>query len=254
MKFRVMTLNTWCGHYLGRISKLVEKYRPDVLLLQEMTRGEPMNLPLGVSNGFEKIIIETKYQGVFGPIWKMRTLEGRYELGLAILSKDKMVRKKERFYYKEILELDKSLSGGKQFPGLWLSVEIVVDGRRVRVATTHFPWSMYPEVTTEQEEAIEGLVAQIEEEEELIFGGDMNVTDESTIYKRLTKVLIDDRPEGTRRTLHPVIHKAGEKELAVDFVMHKGGRIRKIGSEVLMEPVSDHLPVRVDYEIDEEVA
>ena len=60
---------------------------------------------------------------------------------------------------------------------------------------------------------------------------------------------MDDRPVDTKRTIHPTIHRAGEKELAVDFVFHKGEGFEVVDSRVPLVDISDHLPVVVEYEV-----
>jgi endonuclease/exonuclease/phosphatase (EEP) superfamily protein YafD len=100
-------------------------------------------------------------------------------------------------------------------------------------------------------EAVGGLVRELTGKERFILGGDLNVTDESPVYGRLVEAgLEDDRPESVRNTLHPELHKLkGAKELAVDYVFHKGRGIGRRRGEVPVVPVSDHLPMVVEYEV-----
>ena len=253
MKLKVIQLNTWFGKYFDGIVEFVEQEKPDVLLMQEVVRGGLGELNHGKAGFYEEIKKRLGYEGVCEPMWRVkRPVE--YELGVAIMSKNKLVESGSEFYFKHLVEYEQEPVVGKggawEFPGLLLWSRVETGAGIVKLMTTHFVWSLYPEVNDFQRTALRSLLEKLAGQERFVLGGDFNVTSESEIYAGLIKSgLVDDRPIDTKRTIHPTIHRVGEKELAVDFVFHKGEGFEVVDSRVPLVDISDHLPVVVEYEV-----
>ncbi len=245
-KLKVVSLNAWMGNYWQRIVEFLKQEEPDVVLLQEVTRGVDAHLALGVSDSVKQIAGELRYEWVFEPMIEMKTRKHEYEVGVGILTKKKMKKTEARGYWGKKIKLGGSLAEGDLLPGILVEAEVVPG---VWVGVTHFLWSMHPLISQEQMKAVEKLIELVAGRENMILGGDFNVTDDTVIYEKLKEVMRDDRPLGCRRTLHPVIHRAGEHNLAVDYLWSKGARIKLLETRVVEVGISDHMPLVAWYEV-----
>lgn len=249
MKIRVVSLNMWHGKIFDFVLDYLEAVDADVVLLQETTSGIDSENDNGPTNCFEKILTKLDYEGVFCPGWRLKSSKGNYFMGLGILSKYPIKRYEGNYYFRNMVDAGDLLSG-MEFPGVFLEADLDIEGRGLKVISNHFIWSKHPEVTQEQVEAANKLKAILDGYDEFVLGGDFNVTDKSEVYEIVSEGMVDDRPQGLKRSLHPKIHLVGtSKELAVDFVFHKGDQIKKVWSDVEEVPISDHLPVVVEYEL-----
>jgi len=252
MNLKVITLNTWFNKFLDKQVDFIKKEDPDVLLLQEVTSGLDSKNDSGPTNGYQQLIQSLPgYFYAYTPMWHLSLANNTYDLGLAIFSKAPLLETHSIYYYKEMQFISK-FTGGQDFPGVYLSGKISVAGQIIEIISTHFIWSLFPEINHFQKEAIPIFKKHLAGKQNFILGGDFNVTDDSEIYQELVSIVKDDRPKGTKRTLHPQLHKVGTaKELAVDYLFHKGSAIQLLSSQVPVVPLSDHLPIVATYNIQE---
>ena len=250
MNIKVMTLNMWYGRYIDEVIEFIREERPDVVMLQEVTASRKIDIPHGISDSFELLMDRLKMQGVFAPGWRL-ILEGKLVgLGLATFTKLPIEYFGAKYYIRGVLESGDP-SFGVNFPGFYLRTDVNTEVGVLPFITTHFFWSMYPEITDEQRLGAKLLKNELSPISDFVLAGDFNVTDDSEIYREISKGLVDDRPEGLVRTLHPEIHKVGPSlDLAVDYMFHRGNRFRVKSSRVPIVPVSDHLPLVVEYEVE----
>lgn len=247
---KVMSLNMWFGKYIDDLEAFVEDRKPDVILLQEVPEGIGGVTHEGAIDSYQRLIRRFGYEGVFHPQWDIVGQMDRYRLGVAILTKFPIVRSYGEYYFRGFRTYVVAEPDVSKFPGVLLGVEVETKVGILRFFTTHFIWSMHPEITDYQMRAVQNLRNVLRRYDSFVIGGDFNVTDDSTVYKALASDLVDDRPEGLTRSLHPEIHKIKmEKDLAVDYVFHKGTKYERLYSDVPVVPVSDHLPVMVEYEV-----
>ncbi|NLF79248.1 MAG: hypothetical protein GX573_26435 [Chloroflexi bacterium] len=220
---------------------------PDMILLQEVTRGNLVCEEGVVPDVFQRLSKGLGLSGVFSPMWATHRGGKSWELGLAIFSKHSIESYASKFYSKNLESFPR---GGDNFPGLLLDLGVRTKAGVLRVLTTHFPWSLHPEITPQQLAAAVQLRELLNVIPEFVLAGDFNVTDESEVYRIISEDMIDDRPKTLKNTLHPTIHGVGgEKELAVDYLFHKGERIRLVESGVPVVDVSDHLPIIAIYDV-----
>lgn len=251
MKLKIITLNTWLFEYFDEINDFIKSENPDVILLQEVTSGLDKQIPHGITNGYEKLRDQLlDYESCFMPMRRYVNNEFNMWFGHSIFSKYPIVNNSSQFYLDTFQTVESVSFVNTIFPGLLLSSILDLGSIKFEVLTTHFIWSMHPEINDRQRQAVSNLMKILELKENFIIGGDFNITDDSEIYISLSKNLIDDRPLNTKRTIHPTIHKVGsQKELAVDYLFHKGDKIKLIKSEVPIVPISDHLPIVAEYEL-----
>jgi len=239
MELKIVTLNCWMAKRKKQMMEFLIKERPDVLLFQEFPKRIDENLIGEIEEGLEM-------KGEFAAMWE---IDNWGELGLAIFSRWDWRSLERVFYYKNRLVWSEFPKVGQwEFPGLLLGGELKIDTSSIWIFTTHFVWSLYPQVTEEQKVAGKNLLRALGKYERLILGGDFNVTRESEIYQMLVSQLEDDNPENLKNTLQPEIHRSRGLKLAVDFMFHKG-EMSKLEAKVPMVKASDHLPVVVTYQI-----
>lgn len=249
MKLKVITCNVWYARFYDELLTFIRSHDPDIVLLQEVTSGPELQIEHGISNAHQRLVADTSLYGHFAPMFKL-VETGGFELGISILSKFPFKQTKSIYYYRELLKVEHR-DFGVNFPGVYAAGEIELNNKPLWIISTHFLWSMYPEITNAQLEASTLFKQNLDKVDEFILAGDFNVTDESTVYATISSGLSDDRPENTKNSLHPQIHKIkGSKQLAVDYVFHRSNRLKKIYSEIPEVPVSDHLPVVVEYEVE----
>ena len=249
MKLKVITLNVWLFRFFDKIVDFLEKEKPDIVLLQEATSGTDQIFDRGLTNGVERLReVFPEYESVFHPIRTYQYDNFKMWMGCMILSRYPILSTNAHYYYEQLETVTNNNYNNTNFPGLLLTAKL--NGIDLQVHTTHFLWSMHPDITDRQRGAVKNLLGLLEKNNRCIIGGDFNITDDSEIYKTLSRSLISDRPTDVKRTLHPEIHPIGtSKNLAVDFIFHKGKSIIKLESYVPEVPVSDHLPVVATYEI-----
>jgi len=249
MRLKVIQLNMWHGVFLDRVIDFIKKENPDVVLLQEVTLGGGDQKELGRGDCYERLSESLEMESVFGPQWSCIG-KVKYLKGQAIFTK-RQIKWFGGYYYHGYLSIVKQIEAGVKPVGLMLSAGIEVDGRIIDFVNIHYLWSLHPEINKAQLAAVEELNNALSGKTELIVTGDFNVTDDSAVYNRLIEGgLIDDRPEMTANTLHPSIHKIkGSKKLAVDYIFHKGEKIRLKESRIPEVAISDHLPIVAIYEV-----
>lgn len=251
MNLQVLQLNLWHGAHVDAAMDYFRRCNADVLLLQEVTSGTSSSISHGVSDCLERIVSGLGYHYSYAPGWRLTSQGHRYLLGNAIVSRIPFVSTASQFYYKEIANCNlEELQGDAYFPCVLVSARLNLAGVGITVATTHFLWSLHPETTTGQMEAVDSFLPLIEREDNLILSGDFNLTKESPVYKKLTSKLIDDMPSHIDNTLDRKLHKLeGSKSIAVDYMFHKGPDIKLTSIDMSESGVSDHLPILATYQI-----
>lgn len=249
VKIKVVSLNLWFGKELESAVEFLKSQKPDVILLQEVPFGVSQDLDEVNTQSFQVLSRELEMYSSFVPGWRIKNHDYSYEFGLAILTNLPVVSGGFEFYYRHFYQIEK-LQGPGYFPGILQNLKVKVGDSLLSLMTTHFIWSLHPEVNEDQKRAINPLIELLEKEERLIFGGDLNTWQETEIYQKLSNVLVDDRPKGLKQTLNPRLHRTKGKELAVDYLFHKGDDIRLLDSYVPDVDISDHLPVVAEYWIE----
>ena len=249
MKIKVLSLNMWMGNYLKRVVKLIERVDPDVVMFQEITSGPDLHLTLGTANAYEQLRKSLELNSIFAPMWQVSNKRKEYSVGVAVFFRHEFVDSFSKRYFGEIEKLDQNETSNGNSPGVVAGVVLKFGDVKVELITTHFLWSMFPEINDRQRSAVVELIKLISKRDNVVLGGDFNVTRDSEIYRSLTKVLVDDMKDVPESTLDPIIHRAGEKDLAVDFIFHKGPELKKISARVLEDHVSDHRACLVEYEV-----
>lgn len=254
MRIKVVSLNMWLGERIDEMVEFFEEEQPDVVLAQEVTRGFDGKLNHGIGNVLERLVSEFGWNGEFVHMWRA-SQPAPVEMGVAVFSPWEIEKRLSGYYFKEPQDVDEiviGIPGRLRFCGALAGVKIDFGEVGLSFYSTHFVWSKHPEISEDQWQAAEGLINRLSGEREFLLGGDFNLTNDSEVFEKIQGELgvVNDRNPDVDNTLHPSIHRLkGSKRLAVDFVLRQGEGLRMIDSSVPEVPVSDHLPVVVEYDI-----
>lgn len=95
--------------------------------------------------------------------------------------------------------------------------ELDVAGERMTVGTTHFPWTPDGNPRPYQTEAVQRMIASLEENE-IILTGDFNAPRGGQVFGAMARVWRDCVPPDATTSLDPDLHRAGPLELMVDGI------------------------------------
>lgn len=251
MKIKVITLNTWFCAYFDSLAEFIQLQNPDVLLLQEVPHQGIGIHPQVTLNAYDRLCSLLQIPSHFAPMWHFSRDNSIFYSGLAIFSSLPIQEDYRYFYYSHQRSINffQIQKHPLNFPGLFLAAKLQLHHFSFWVATTHFPWSLHPQITDYQLQAVSNLIAQLPEFPQLILGGDFNFTPDSNLYGQLQSVLVDDTPKTPGYSLTPSIHPAASKNLLVDYLFHQGHQIKLLDSLVPPVTISDHLPVIATYEL-----
>lgn len=218
----------------------------DVYLFSEITSGLPNLHHEACSHLLEEVSSVLPHRVVYAPMWQITSDRGVFSQGVAIASKYPMSSFWGQYLYKNVRPMSADFKA-TEHPGVLLTATISWKDQPLRLAVTHFPWSMYPEITQEQTDAAALMIpALTDPEEPVVFGGDLNLTAESSIYQELASKLRADRNPHIVSTLHPTIHPASHRQLAVDSLFSSHS-LECLETWVDNSDGSDHLPLVGKY-------
>lgn len=249
MKFKLVTYNIWHGEYLEQLLAFLKKEQPDILCLQEVSSSGLAQHQSKV-NLFTTIKETMRQEGVFERGFWADEGKGKFDGGVAILSRFSMLNKKVWRYERETTQILKpSTTDRYSMPRVLLGSQLKLSSAPIWIFTTHFTISSDASVTPHQLEQAEKVAGFLKSYSEYIFCGDLNTPHGSEVFDKL-KGQAQDMVGKVNGTLHPVIHPVGYKGLQVDHVFAKGDRFKVNSAKVPVIDGSDHLPVVVEFEVE----
>jgi len=231
---KLITYNIWHGKYLNKVIEFLVREKPDVVCLQEVDTG--------IFNEVKQVMgMGGEYRRMF---WWERGKQ-RLELGVAILTRWPITETKEFYYEKMAREtmVEPEIRDRYDLPRVILGVKI----GETWIFTTHFTITPEATVTKRQLKSVKEVKGFLADYDDYVLCGDMNTPYGNETYKRLSEGLVD--VSGKEPTLHPRIHKVGNKGYHVDYVFYKSSRIKQISTRIPLVDGSDHLPVVVELYI-----
>lgn len=251
-KLKFIQINIYKGKYLDALVDFLKQEDPDIVAMQEVTRGDVSYCSDKTVNIFEYVKAKTGFDGCFGSNQKFADSE-KSLLGNAVLSKlpitgSKVLSLKE-FRPVTLFEFEDS-SIFPYLARLAIDVIIDVDGRTVHAISWHAAWTAPPADTTEtlrQAKIVADYLKSLNNP--FILGGDLNNIPESKTVGLISSVA-NNLMTGSNvvQTTHPKIHKIVPRGYLVDFIFTSGG-IKAKSLKVPQVTVSDHLPVIAEVEL-----
>lgn len=228
----ILQLNIEGDRHYQRILPLIEKEQPDVLCFQEVYEAD-LN------------IFQSAYPYLlFAPLVIIQQdtnvgLVGRGRFGIAIFSKLPFLSTEKMYYVGNEKTLHVYINGQPNlFNRAVIFVEIEFEGKRFRIATTHFTWSHGGSVTEEQQRDLDAMLPIIKELKPLIFTGDFNAPRGKAIFAQLASVLKDNVPVHLQTSIDQNFHRVKGLQLMVDgFFTSPEFTVTEIE---MIDGVSDH--------------
>lgn len=244
---KLISLNIEGDRHLPQVTEFLKREKGDVVCLQEVLKD---NIP--------DLVVQTGYGVNFVPmvriikptIWAKNT---RGEVGVAILTKEKISKYEARYYF-----------GGKgkvpifninDFSNIWrvlLWVEIEKENKKYVIANTHFTWTSKGESTPEQFRDLVNLSKVLSKIDNCVLCGDFNAPrgarlhlararsfgGQGEIWGKLAEKYKDNIPLAIKTTIDPDLHRDGALQLVVDglFSTEK----YKISDVKVVGGISDH--------------
>lgn len=240
LRLKVMSYNIHVGIGmdkkldLARIAEVIRRERPDLVGLQEVDRG--VRRTEGVDQIAELARL-TKMEYVFAP--NLQFQGGHY--GVAVLSRHPIMEIDHR-RYEHLREAERRG---------FIRVAVRVSGRLVNFVTTHLDYQHADNRLYETRQLLDALS---DVTTPLVVAGDFNDEPNGDSYKLMTEKFTDGWAESNRNaTKEGLTFPADKPVKTIDYVfIRRDARTRARRARVLQTLASDHLPLVVEVEIEDE--
>ncbi len=232
---KLISLNIELNRHLDLVIPFIQKENPDVVCLQEVLEED-----------FEKIKKAVGLDGVHKSWFRVShpnyiELNGKRQ-GVAILAKNIV---SSDFVFYEGSESNIDISTKNQ---VLLSAEVAaLDGKKIRVCTTHVHVTNEGEATPYQLEIADLLLKTLEPMGELVLCGDMNAPRGRETFSRISSKYKDNIPAEYVTSIDQNLHRVRGIMLMVDGLFTtpsiSASNVR------LVDGVSDHMAVIADISI-----
>lgn len=245
-KLKFIQINIYKGKYLDALVDFLKQENPDIVAMQEVTRGDVSYYRDKTVNIFEYVKTKTGLDGYFGGNQKFadsaESLFGNAVLTKLPITGSKVLSLKE-FAPVRLSEFEDS-SIFPYLARLAIDVMIDVDGRGVHAISWHGAWTAPPADTTEtlrQAKIVADYLKSLNSP--FILGGDLNNIPESKTVGLISSVT-NNLMTGSNvvQTTHPKLHKITPRGYMVDYIFCSA-HFKKLSLRVPEVAISDHLPV-----------
>ncbi len=250
MKFSFLTLNLWYGKNWKKELEFLKKTKPDIFVLQEVTRNIPrFNLErVDVFNEIKKSF--PGHNSSFAPVCSSRKKERYFSSGNATFARFPLLSSEVFFFSLSREKKDFSTTFGKKINRNVLKTSFEIEGKTVSVFNTHLAMSLdFKERPKKTKEAGE-LLEFTKTTNPLLLAGDFNALPESETVKILSQKFsfLDEekKPTWPRHPFSKGNVKADKPSYKIDFIF-KNEKIKSKGFKVLDEDFSDHLPILANF-------
>ncbi len=249
MKFTLITYNICHGKYLNRALTFVKDEEPAIACFQEMgTTGQ--DFEANKINLFGEFKQKLGRDGIYERMFWGDTGQGRYDLGVAILTRFKILDSVVYYYEREQTEqaIEPGVTDRYFLPRVLLGVKMQLGLKELWVLTTHFTITPAITPTPHQIKNAHTVKQWLNNFDEYIFCGDLNAGYATETYE-IFKLGSKDVSKPELPTLHPTLHPVGHLRPHVDYVFIKSNTLQAVSSRVPVVDGSDHLPVVVEFEL-----
>lgn len=228
---KILSVNIEYDRHIDKVQKLIDDLDPDIICLQEVMKED---VPV-----FAKQINGEYY-------FSTMNFEESSEFidGIAIISKHKITRTSEDYYYKNKVRSRTRL--GKHIQGsmmVLLGAEIEKDGEHFNILNTHFLKTSieggFPDEFQFTE--IKSLINSLSKHKEFILCGDFNAPRGMEIFTTLAEKYKDNIDPKYTSSLDPVLHRRPDLELMVDGLFTTPEY--KVTEMYFQDGVSDHFAI-----------
>ncbi len=236
MPFKLISINIECSKHLERVIPFLQREQADIVCIQELMERDVAQFESALGT-----------QAYFEPKTQMHAgVEG-----MGIFTKHRVLSRGALLYAGEsaLRNFDETSATTKhatqRHPILFCDIE--VDGRIVRICTTHFTWTPDGLPDDLQRADIVRFLRELSAFPEFILCGDFNAPRGGEIFAQLARAYTDNIPPHYLTSIDVALHRAGKErphELAdkmVDGLFTTPGY--RASDVVLVDGVSDHMAI-----------
>lgn len=246
---KIITLNLlYGGLFFDNILSFFKKENPDILLLQEVYNGQGSSLPRNYRS-IEVLTLQLpEFFYHFAPELLDHREEGIFEIGNAIFSRFPIIEDKTIFYDipydNQYVEAEKDGDFSKD-PCNLQYVKIDHNGVFLNVFNTHGVWGFKGRDNERRFHMSDILVENIQNDENVILGGDFNTNPDTKSMQRLEKYLTNVF-KGDLKSTFNMKHKTnlGYATAVVDMI-YIDKKMKILDKRCPDVNVSDHFPLVV---------
>lgn len=206
----ILQLNIEGDNHFDTIPQLLEEKQPDVLCLQEVFESDLQHFHETYPHILYAPLISIEVENKF-------RLSVKGNLGNALCSKYPFQMSVKEYYVGEEENIPGYVNGE---PNTLLRALCIADIQKneevFRIATTHFTWSKYGEVSELQKEHLKPLLQLIEKYRPFIFTGDFNAPRGKEIFDTIATHLKDNVPANITTSIDQHLHRISGIQLMVD--------------------------------------
>ncbi|MBI4176216.1 MAG: endonuclease/exonuclease/phosphatase family protein [Candidatus Aenigmarchaeota archaeon] len=243
---------------LDNLLEFLREQKPDILAMQEVSSGRENFCEDKTLDLFDEIKKSTGLHGFSVPSRGVRYPDGEVCVdSTAFLTRYPVVSDVKTIWLRDYREYDsrrfRPEEEKERLPRNAIHAQVRIDGRNVNLFTGHFAWSTSPTDSHEKMRQIRILVDYIRKlgGEPFILTGDFNMPPNTHVMEEVSAIGRNWVVEaGIKATLHPKIHHIAKvKPLFVVDYIFTSGHFRPVKIAAPVMPVSDHLPVIGEFEL-----
>lgn len=241
MPITLISWNIWYKEKPENILTFLKENKADIFCLQELTQNLKLHNGLDVPKYLAKGL-DYNYHFVVANAWENETL------GNGIFTKFPIKQKRHVYLSERNDNSDDFSKEGRVF----VEADIDVGNNIIKVGTTHLSYTHKFIETPEKNMETDNLVKELGDDID-IFCGDLNATPDSYAIKCIAERLHHSGPNFSEKswTTKPFSYQGFEEtELnwRLDYIFNSK-RIKVAGANILKTNSSDHLPLKVVFDI-----
>ena len=251
-QIKFIQVNIYKGKYMDSLVDFLNKEKPDIVAMQEVTAGEVNYFEDKTINTFEYIKEKTGLNGYFyGDLEFVDSSDSLF--GNAVLTKHKPVDLKvlslKKYRPLTLAEFEDSTIW-PEISRLAIDATVEIEGINVHAISWHGAWTAPPADTQEtlrQAQMVADYLKNLNEP--FIVGVDINNVPESRTVGIINSVANNLMAgAGVMQTTHPKLHKIAPRGYLVDYIFVSKD-FKVVSLKVPQVTISDHLPVVATLEL-----
>ena len=229
----------------AKIADFIRKLDPDVVCLQELTKGYMPQYPDTGAYIAECLGYQAYYD--YGSM-VLPTGE-QTEMGMGIFSKFPLQNAHKLVLQPGVVEVGKIHSDER----IYLQADIELAGQTVTVATTHLPFHPRFRTMAHKQAMVEKILAH-KKGDNYILAGDFNTTPNTKAARTFRQTGLKNAGPSLKEptwTTKPFVIGPWSYDVLqwrLDYVLY-GGKLRAKQAEILRTDLSDHLPILAEFSL-----
>lgn len=233
-KLKLISLNIEMNRHFERFLPFLEREKPDVICLQEVSEYD-----------FPRLQKVFGMEGKYEPMMRIIKLRPGRALGEGTLGLALFCRFPATFFTAQYSGIPGMVpdeqDDNQNVNGILLGVELSLDKKKYVIATTHFTWTPDGQASPEQRTDMVSLVRTLSAYPEIVFCGDFNAPRGREMWEELASRYKDNIPPTYVSSIDPSLHRAQNLRYVVDGLFSSPQY--RVSDVRLVDGVSDHMAV-----------